>query len=163
MAGVQVLHPTDLPLWCGRDAGHRRHLPLSAQGHCEVWMQHRAAHGKAVNQETPDALQCNPQAVLCVTCSRGLGTDAQMLQINTTKSWEVSAEDIFPFMRTWGGEGGTWWGAAAVRNNKREKGEGGERERFLIHCQKLPKLYCQNVYIFMRLSTVSYGNLKTME
>lgn len=69
-------------------------------------------------------------------------------------------------MRTWGGEGGTWGGgrgAAAFRNNKREKGEGSKRERFLIHCQKLPKLYCQNVYIFMRLSTVSYGNLKTME
>lgn len=125
MAGVQVLHPTDLPLWGGRDAGHRRHLPLSAQGHCEVWMQHRAAHGKAVNQETPDALQCNPQAVLCVTCSRGLGTDAQMLQINTTKSWEVSAEDIFPFMRTWGGEGGTWWGGGC--RQEQQKGEGGGR------------------------------------
>lgn len=46
---------------------------------------------------------------------------------------------------------------------KGRRGEGSERERFLIHGQKLPKLYCQNVYIFMRLSTVSYGNLKTME
>lgn len=54
-------------------------------------------------------------------------------------------------------------GGSCLQNNKRQKGERSMRERFLIHIQKLPKLYCQNVYIFMCLSTVSYGNLKTME
>lgn len=73
------------------------------------------------------ALRCSPQAVLCVTCSRGLGTDAQMLQINETKSWEVSAEDIFPFMRTWGGEGGTWWGGGCCQEQQKGGG-GGQRE-----------------------------------
>lgn len=73
------------------------------------------------------ALRCSPQAVLCVTCSRGLGTDAQMLQINETKSWEVSAEDIFPFMRTWGGEGGTWWGGGCCQ--EQQKGGGGRAAR----------------------------------
>lgn len=92
---------------------------------------------------------------------------AQMLQIRKLKAGRFLLKTFFRSRghgveraeRGLGGGGG----AAACSSNKRQKGEGSTRERFLIHTQKLPKLYCQNVYIFMCLSTVSYGNLKTME
>lgn len=43
------------------------------------------------------------------------------------KSWEVSAEDIFPFVRPWGGAGERGGGQRLQQQQKAEQG-GGEHE-----------------------------------
>lgn len=71
---------------------------------------------------------------------------AQMLRIRKLKCWEVSAEDIFPYMRPWGGAGG---GSCLQQQQKAERGGEHEGEIF-DSCSKitqtlLPK--CLHFYV----------------